>query len=986
MRSSLMSDDRWRGSESRIRYAIYTLEFMSIMLFLFISMSVHAGGPPTATVLDILSDAQPENMERVTILSNVEVHYTIDDTDLNNTQSPQLLVEIQNASLDKSLGSGLGTSVTVKRNGLLRIEAIESPQTRRVYVYIELSEPRSYRELSASPTRRITLEIEPASGKASSLPTTERTTQSSRSPTARKVLLTGDRSQQSGPNRSVDESTRGQTSRYPTVQPTVRLSADDSTRVSSSEPYTESSSTVQTRGLAHVKNLVYKLIDPDKLHITVELDQPVEPEITRTSQGIQMAFANTLLAFRSTEGGGWIREQTLDVQQDAIKQIQIRQESIDPEQVVIIVVQEYPTEYHLLPPPQPNRILLEVDTQKRQTRADLSDRLTEFPRGRIDGNTIILPVGQSLTLDMTLAPGDTVTIGDPSIADAVPNTANSLIVNGQQRGLTSLEIRDQYNRLVTHYGVQVYEDWSWIEQEIESELGERIDVRVRNGAVFLEGSVETTEQAQQAEQIARAMIADRGAVYSTLAVRSESNEGITQRLKTLLDAEGLQAVDVNVQSDRIILSGSVANHADLQRAENIARFFGSNVLNNIEVRLPDTLAAEIESELALPNVKVQVANDGAILRGVVRTAEEKSRVEQIAALYVPRVTNLVEIKAAHPSAEEIQAFIGLPNITVRWSDDIILLGGTAESQLESSMAEQIAKRFASSVVNNIRVNRQDQVNIKVRVIEVNKNATSRLGIDWTNSVRFQEEFIPRGKLSELYKLGRAVRLDPITSTINALIQEGNAKVLVDANLTTISGKMAELHSGGELPLVSSITNGQGFGTIFGQDVRAFGVRLQITPTVDEQEYITVALTPEVSSINESESVMTPMGLVPTFNVRKLDATVRVQSGETFAIGGVMQQQESVTKSKIPLLGHIPILGALFTTTIKASRETELVFILTPVLVNTGMENPSMTIPESPFPEKTSAFVEPQTPPATMSLQSFVPSPSQQATEKEPFEW
>lgn len=965
--------------------------WLPVLFVLLLASAGHhadAGDSPSGNILDILSQPLSETIEKITVQSSADLHYSIDETDLNNAQNPQLLIEVQNASLDKALGSGLGISVTVKRNGVLRIEAVESPQTRRVYLYVELSEPRSYREVSRSPAKRIELEIHPASGKGARIAVPGQSQGTGQASVGRESTAPA-ASQGSRESQNTIGTNRAQMRARPA------MAAQSATATPSPvKAVASSTSGLPVHRIAHLYNLVYKMAEPTKLHITLELDLPVQPQLGRVAEGIQVLLPGTLLAFRNTTGGDWLKAQVLDVQQDAVEQIHIQQASINPEQVTVLIQEKRPTAYQLLADANPNRIVIEVDTQKNTPSFAGSSKKLEVSEGRIDGNTILLPVGQSLTLDMTLEPADTVVLGNPLTADAVPSAANSLIINGKQRGITNLEVRDRYNRLVTKYAIQVYEDWGWLEQELISELGEPIQVKVRNGTVFLEGSVESPAQAQQAEQLARAIVGDTGNVHSSLSIRSQSSEGVARRLESLLGAEGLTGVSVQVEGGHVILTGNVTRHTDLQRAENLARFFGDNVLNNIAVQLPDTLAQEIQSEIGLPNIEVQLANDSAVVRGVVHTAAERARVEQIAALYVPRVANLVEVQPAHPTSEEIQSLIGLPTVTASWSGDVLVLGGSVESQLEASMAEQIAKRFASSVVNNIRISRQDQVNIKVRVIEINKNSSSQLGIDWSRGIRFQEAFIPTGQLSELYRLGQAVRLDPITAQINALIEDGQAEILVDTNLTTSSGKVARLHSGGQLPLVSSITNGQNFGTVFGEEVREFGVQLEITPTVDDQGFINVEIKPQVSTLNEAQNVQTPMGSVPTFSSRSLECAVRLVDNQTYAVGGVMQRQEHISKTRVPVLGHIPLLGALFTSRRKTTQETELVFILTPTIVTPGMGNPSVDIPASPFPDKQNArFIEPSAIPAPTTHTQTVPSQQptvsagpQTVSEREPFEW
>jgi len=557
-----------------------------------------------------------------------------------------------------------------------------------------------------------------------------------------------------------------------------------------------------------------------------------------------------------------------------------------------------------------------------------------FGRGKIKGNTIMLRMGHSITLETGgLEYDDTITLGDPKVAGVLTNASNDLVINGISRGVTNFAIQSRRHGEVANYQIYVYDDKEWLEGEILDEIGEQVDVRVLNGTIFLEGTVETKAQSDRAEAFAKALSIDGGSVINRLKVNSPFDDDVSRKIELMLDEYGLNDVEAISNGNKIILTGAVPGESDSKLAENIAKFYAEDVVNNVTVALPDELASKIESDIGMPKVRVRVANgSAAILSGEVTSEADKSSAEEIAKIYVPKVTNLLEVKDAHPSAEDIVSLINLPNanITARWSGNILHLTGTASSQIDADVAKKMAERIVgnNNVISNIEVISQDQVNIKVKVVEINTAAMSRIGIDWTRQVSFAESFVP----TRLDRMGRPIRLTALNATINFLAQDGKADIRLNYNLTVMSGETASLLAGGQIPLFGEVVNPQGVSrAVFGQEVREYGEKLNITPTVDSDGTIKVELSSEVSGI-DSTPFQTPSGPVSTLSAKNIKTTLKMRSGETAVMGGLIRQRESEYKTRVPVLGHIPLLGRLFTTTQKEKNETELVFILTTTIV------------------------------------------------------
>jgi len=165
--------------------------------------------------------------------------------------------------------------------------------------------------------------------------------------------------------------------------------------------------------------------------------------------------------------------------------------------------------------------------------------------------------------------------------------------------------------------------------------------------------------------------------------------------------------------------------------------------------------------------------------------------------------------------------------------------------------------------------------------------------------------------------------------IEALKRNGLVKILAEPNLTAVSGQPANFLAGGEIPI--QVPQGQGVYTV---EYKPFGVSLNFTPTIIGKNRIAMHVKPEVSEISGINSAAGSDGFsYPSFVVRRVDTTVEVGSGQTFALAGLFQQNMTRNLEKVPVLGDTPILGSLFRSERYQKRETELVVLITPYIVN-----------------------------------------------------
>jgi pilus assembly protein CpaC len=184
-----------------------------------------------------------------------------------------------------------------------------------------------------------------------------------------------------------------------------------------------------------------------------------------------------------------------------------------------------------------------------------------------------------------------------------------------------------------------------------------------------------------------------------------------------------------------------------------------------------------------------------------------------------------------------------------------------------------------------------------------------------------------------------------TGFIDALKQEDVIKVLAKPTLVAISGQEAQFLSGGEFPFPIP----QAFGVITIQ-YKKFGVGLSFTPTVLANNRISMAVSPEVSELDFANALQIQGFTIPTIATRRATTVVELADGQSFAIAGLLRDNVREQVQKFPVLGDIPILGALFRSSRYTKNQTELVIIVTPHYVK------PMDVAQQALP--TDTFVEP----------------------------
>ena len=330
-------------------------------------------------------------------------------------------------------------------------------------------------------------------------------------------------------------------------------------------------------------------------------------------------------------------------------------------------------------------------------------------------------------------------------------------------------------------------------------------------------------------------------------------------------------------------------------------------------------------------------------------------------------TNLIAISAEHKMranvAFRVVADPGSANNAVRdlqptTHTKLRLFGnrvaatGRTNSVEEAVDSQNVADTYSppdQPPINNTTIGGSQQINIRVRFAEVSRDDVQRLGIGSSGGIAFG------GSGSE------------VDALVGALQRNGMLTILAEPNLTAASGRPASFLAGGEIPIP---TPGNQAGQIT-VSYKPFGVSLEFTPTLIRTNRIALRVKPEVSSLSRVGAVKANGVDLPSLMVRRADTTVEVASGQTFAIAGLFQRQMSLDFDRTPELADLPILGGLFRSARYRRDETELVILITPVLVKpvrdrglaTPLDRPAPPLPPGPalvkakpLPEPNSGFV------------------------------
>ncbi|GKX59866.1 type II and III secretion system protein family protein [Leminorella grimontii] len=238
-------------------------------------------------------------------------------------------------------------------------------------------------------------------------------------------------------------------------------------------------------------------------------------------------------------------------------------------------------------------------------------------------------------------------------------------------------------------------------------------------------------------------------------------------------------------------------------------------------------------------------------------------------------------------------------------------GSGGESESPSTFLTEVTYK---GVINKLRLPVTNQVNVKLSIVEVTKEFTDNVGIDWSTVGQSAGTF-------------RFVKFDAdsLTNLVHAIRNDSIARVLAEPNLSVLSGETADFLVGGEIPIVTSSQNGTNV------QYKEFGIKLNIGAKVNDTRRIRLTLGEEVSSVDNVYN--TDAGdSFPSLKTRRARTTVELGDGESFLLGGLINLSEKESLARLPYIGDIPILGAFFRNAKTERNRTELMVVATVNLV------------------------------------------------------
>ena len=289
-----------------------------------------------------------------------------------------------------------------------------------------------------------------------------------------------------------------------------------------------------------------------------------------------------------------------------------------------------------------------------------------------------------------------------------------------------------------------------------------------------------------------------------------------------------------------------------------------------------------------------------------------------------------------------------PNDDIRLSQangSVVISGSVADAHTVAQV-ESVVQAAGFKTVNMLKspVRSAMQVQLQVRVAEVSRNRLRGIGTSFDYQAGGAGYINSGGGPSAVSKIVGSSITETLASSMNLFVMAGNAaamiralqtegalKSLAEPNLIAMDGQEASFLAGGEFP-VPVVQSSGGSGMAVSVEFKAYGVRLKFKPTIIDEEHIRLELEPEVSSIDFANGVRFNGFVIPGLRTRRAHTGIELRDGQSFALAGLLDNNETQSLSKVPVISSIPILGALFKSREFQKNETELVFFVTATLV------------------------------------------------------
>jgi pilus assembly protein CpaC len=388
---------------------------------------------------------------------------------------------------------------------------------------------------------------------------------------------------------------------------------------------------------------------------------------------------------------------------------------------------------------------------------------------------------------------------------------------------------------------------------------------------------------------------------------------------------------------------------DQMNARPLSLGIGKSIVIDLPRDIKDVLVADPKIANAVVRSSQRAYIIGAAV-GQTNIVFFDSAGQQIAAYDIAVKRDLNGIRAA------LKQILPNADIQIDGLGDGVVLSGTASSQVEAQQAGELAAKLAGSpdkVVNSIAVRGRDQVMLKVTVAEVARSIIKQMGIDLSAKLNYGTAVVNFNNANPFTAFGRSLvsnntttaafgATPSITATLRAMESAGVVRTLAEPNLTAISGESATFIAGGEFPVPAGYSCDPTTHVCTTQiSFKKFGISLNFTPIVLNEGRISLRVMTEVSELSNDNSITLSQSVtastvnsvtIPSIKTRRAETTLEIPSGGAMAMAGLIQEQTKLAINGLPGLAQLPVLGSLFRSRDFVNSQTELMVLVTPLIV------------------------------------------------------
>jgi pilus assembly protein CpaC len=447
-----------------------------------------------------------------------------------------------------------------------------------------------------------------------------------------------------------------------------------------------------------------------------------------------------------------------------------------------------------------------------------------------------------------------------------------------------------------------------------------------------------------------AAAASPGAHGIELAAQIELSEGKSTLMHLPYPVARLAVGDAKIADVILINPSEVYLLGKSTGSTNLILWNRANQATIVDIAVGlDTTQLRKQFEQFFPSekdIRITVSGNSIILSGEVADAVRDSQILALATAYLQRKGSVGANGGGNAAMAAVPA-LGSGGTT----------GGPGGGNAGAGAADnQPAQAGGGKVINMMTIGAPQQVMLEVKIAEISKSLVDKLGANvgatFTNGSSWTYSLLSNLLSGNPSSIGATNTKNGNLLTIDAQKTDGLVKVLAEPTVMAISGQEASFLAGGKIFI--PVAQNSGGVTSITLEEKEYGVAVKFTPTVLDGGRINLKVSPEVSSLDRDGVAITAAGgtatsVLPSFTTRRASTTVQLLDGQSFAIGGLIQNNVTTSISAFPMLGELPIVGALFRSSEFQKDRTELVFIVTPHLARP-------LAPDHKLP--TDAYIEP----------------------------